>query len=360
VAGAEEAVVERAVGQRDITCGPRVIFSGVSEDAEPVPGLGARNSRCIDGAIAESTKRLYDKALRRFATFLGGPVTLDTIDAKLLAYWDYLLSYGEDTSTSQLTCVLHTLAGVLHYHPELRGKLPLAARGRKGFSKIKPSTERDPLPRGTVALLAAQALHEGREEFATILMVSFDALLRVSEWGHLRVGDVVDDGKSVALLLGEIVPTKTGVKQGVELLDPAAVRLIRRWLGRRRAVVGMGGKLFSFSREDFADELLRRARQVQLCPSLALPHCLRHGGATHMISSGFAVDDVLMRGRWKQVASLLRYAKPHTLVKIFARMPEQLRDESRLVGTFTDKAFQRVFEGLPPVWSPSEFEKLCL
>ena len=58
--------------------------------------------------------------------------------------------------------------------PHLKGKFPITARAKKGFARLRPSEERDPIPRGVAALFAAEALYDGDEEAAAIAINSGD------------------------------------------------------------------------------------------------------------------------------------------------------------------------------------------
>ena len=55
--------------------------------------------------------------------------------------------------------------------------------------------------------------------------------------------------------------------------------------------------------------------------SPAVPHQLRHGGASHDALSHVSDAEMLARGPWKSTSSLARYRRPARFVKALAELP---------------------------------------
>jgi hypothetical protein len=89
-----------------------------------------------------------------------------------------------------------------------------------------------------------------------------------------------------------------------------------------------------------------------------LPHCLRHGGATYFVHvHGWALAKVQLRGRWLCMSSLRRYSKPHVLVGVLARLPENTRFWGRLFEHFPEKTLTR---GAAGPWQLSNYEAIVI
>ena len=154
-------------------------------------------------------------------------------------------------------------------------------------------------------------------ENALRTLTARDGLLRQGECDKLRVADlsfVHDTGgqRQCALALGVVrrgERTKTGVRQGVCLLDPLTIELLEAHVAGREP----HAKVFALTTaQSFRRDWNELTGKLQL-PTRP-PHALRHSGAAEAVRRGWTLPDVKVRGRWRSDASVRRYTKTHDLV----------------------------------------------
>jgi len=281
----------------------------------------------LESAITPSTRKAYSASLRAFDDWCSAklPDTHQFFKHRLALLTEIGASFEQATALDHAMKEWMTwaslegqsaqrggllIAAVLHERPDLRGKLPLAARAAKAWRRRMPGGEGGPMPEPIVCALVAT--WPGEHALRTALM--FDCLLRIGETSALRKCDISDSGEDMALrLLG----TKTGqaVPQGVKVERTWVKILLRdhiRHLGPR-------DKVFTASQAEFRRELTAALHSLGV-PMLP-PHSLRHGGASAMFAAGRPCADIKIRGRWASDAAVKRYTKEHALTEYLARCP---------------------------------------
>jgi integrase len=136
--------------------------------------------------------------------------------------------------------------------------------------------------------------------------------------GDARMGA---DFKGVAIALPK---TKTGPNKFVKLLDPAVEKLLIR------AVHGLPPNSFVFPSNSTARADSFRRCLKDSCRALSVeglgfvPHSLRHGGATFMYINGHSIDEILLRGRWKNTDSARHYIQAGRALLLATKLPDLL------------------------------------
>jgi len=254
-------------------------------------------------AVNADTASKYEKALRRFG---HADAPSHRIDRLLAAHFVQLTAEGERPAKGELA-----IAGLLHYRPELKGRLARSARALRGWRAVMPGGEGGPVTYGAVGAVVVELLTQGKEEEALWAQLAFDSMGRGGELERLRLRDLADLGGDRAAI--HFTTTKTGRDQGVVLRLPETLFLLRARVRALRLQGADGAhRLFSIRAHHFR-RAWASALQAAGCPGRPA-HALRHAGAAEAIAAGADFRDVKLRGRWAADSSLRRYTKTHLLI----------------------------------------------
>lgn len=283
--------------------------------------------RLLVHGVADATNIAYLKEVEVFLhraqrerLDLRGSAALDWALARELDR----LCYSEGTHIGRGQKLIH---GFLHIFPEFRGeRLPLALRALRAWERFGTTNEGGPLARETCYLLAERMIADGEVEACVVTLLALDGYLREQDWEQLRGEDIVVSSPEkshelpgVALLLGRKhrgERSKTGQEQGVKLEDEFVVRV----LAALAALVPPDSRVFITA--DAFRRIWRSTLEKLDMGWVGPPHSLRHSGPSADASTGRrTLEDIRRRGRWSQIKSVQRYAKPHALTVHLARLP---------------------------------------
>ena len=152
-----------------------------------------------------------------------------------------------------------------------------------------------------------------------MLAVAYDGMLRQSELVALRIEDMVvaHDGSATVL----VRESKTdGEGEGEEQwLTPGTTALVQQWLAR--AGLDAGPLFRAVGNGDGPGEPLRPKSVARIFKRMArasgLPrhvvkkvsgHSTRVGATQDMVAGGISLPAIMQTGRWKNAASVMRYA----------------------------------------------------
>ena len=279
-------------------------------------------------SLADSSRGGYRRAVQLYHTYCGGAPSHQhrSVEQRSgvrdldLCVSRYLASVYQLGGGRRRQLAIATVYGLYFMHPRIRDQLVESQQLLTGWGRLRPSTPHPPLTWPLVTLIAVTMAVNGFADAALATLVSFDALLRVSEMANLRVSDVsapTDQrrGRSatsasaaaVSTLPSDhvvlrLASTKTGTNQSVHLTNTQVEHLLLlRVQGRP-----LGARVFQLARPGPGSNpaaAYRRALRV-VCDALGLrhphftPHSLRHGGATHaLLYLGHTIETVMLRGR---------------------------------------------------------------
>lgn len=249
----------------------------------------------------------------------------------------YLASIYRDGDGRRRQLAVNTVYGLYLLHPRIRHRLVESDQLLRGWSRLRPSSSHPPLTWPLVTLIAVTMAGNSYGDGAIATLVSFDALLRISEMASLRVQDVSppsdprrgrpsmpssssssgtgSDGGMVGSshVLLRLRITKTGRNQWVELTNSSIEKLLVHH------ITGRDGDELVFNLtapgccSHGGPSDYRYAFSV-VCRTLGLgsihftPHSLRHGGATHALQHlRQSIETVMHRGRWRSMSSCQTY-----------------------------------------------------
>ena len=235
---------------------------------------------------------------------------------KELAEYLYFLCYGLQKSPSIGALVFF---GLLCLAPELKGRLPLAARSLKALGKLAVSCEGGPLPEEIIFLVAVEMVRAGYLYHGAWVLCQYDVYAREQDMEQLRSDDVAFDGKRLALVFGEAArgqSAKTGHNQG------AVVRrglVIDVFLAQKEVTVD--GKIFPM-KQDALRKIWHKTLHNWGLDFAGPPHSIRHSGPSEDLARGrSSIEQVRRRGRWKSMGSVQRYTKSFALTRFRAKVP---------------------------------------
>ena len=257
---------------------------------------------------------------------------MTTVEDKDKCMADYLayLCYGLQKGLNEGR---FCFSGSQVVYPELFGKLNLAHRAIKSWTRLHVSGEGAPVPWEAVACIA-ELLRDGSDkgsEAAELVLISADCYLRESDWQTLRREDIVESlDHGIGLLLGVAErgeATKTGTRQGVRPDRFMIADIIRQCRNRTRP----GTKVFTISPSEYRQRWHSATKKLGFFPGP--PHCLRHTGPSFDFLTGYrSLDHIRTRGRWSGVSStVLRYAKTHSYIAADAAQPTNVKEHGQVL-----------------------------
>ena len=299
--------------------GPRAWENFMSSPITPLSKGGT--TRLIVHAVADASAlqwipkvREFLQAAKRSGTDLSMP---EGLDRGLAQYMDWLC-YGEQRSPSIGSLLFF---GILCLLPEMKGRLPLAARSLQSWTRLAVSVEGGPLPEEVIYLVAVEMLREGHLLEGCWVLCQYDTYGREQDMEQLCGCDIAWDGRTMALLLGASArgeSVKTGQNQGV-VVRRALVADILLALKENAGE----NKVFPIAQERFRRLWHRVLRRLGL-GFTGPPHSIRHSGPTEDLARNRAsLEAVRRRGRWKSLDSVQRYTKTFALVRFRARAPPE-------------------------------------
>lgn len=312
---------------RYIKRGPRAWENWHSDPLLPLRSGGT--TRLLVHAVADSSSALWIPKVRAFFDYCveqgENLESAASIDMAAAQYMD-LLCYGNLAHPSQGALLLF---GLLCLAPELKGKLHLAARSMKSWTKLVTTVEGGPVPEDIIMLIAVNLMASGCTEEAVWVLVQYDVYGREQDMQQLHVEHVSCDGHRVALLFGDSargLSSKTGVNQGTIIRRGIMADLLLAMQEFR--IKHKQPMIFTISQQTL------RANWHQVCRAIGVPfagppHSIRHSGPSEDLARNIAsLETVRRRGRWKALESVQRYTKTFALVRFWARTPSVTRERA--------------------------------
>ena len=132
--------------------------------------------RLRDFTVTEKTRQRYEVAVGRILPFLEQQPTLNNLDGVICDFIELQWSRGESVGM-----IADVLSGLHFYWPELRGLLRQAWRLFKSWRRIESPQRAPPLTVWLVKALVGRAVDRGELQFAVMVALGFNCLLRTGE-----------------------------------------------------------------------------------------------------------------------------------------------------------------------------------
>ena len=281
-------------------------------------------------------------------------------DTEVLSYLENLYDSGEGQAEAKLIC-----AAVLWMCPQLKGPqraaLPKCSVALRGWSRMEPDKTRAPLPYSVMCAMTVWLCREGqhrlRWQSALLLWVMFESYLRISEALALKSEDVIPwawldrNRMSPTTIMAcsslRQLLSKTNRHDLSIPLDLPRQRGLAELMLKVAQVRGPGAFLFELTPNCFRIHFKQALQAVGASVLSSVPHCLRHGGASHDVATrSRSLAQVQLRGGWSTVESLKRYEKHGILGRELASLSQHTRQEAHKQIAFLENNYYCLFAKL--------------
>lgn len=278
--------------------------------------------------VQPSTRARYDKALKKFASYLAEEnITLPTnklyLDLVVSDYIEHLWISGEGKALAS-----DSLAAIQDKQPQVRHQLLGSWRLLKTWSISELPNRAPPLPENALQCLVGYALFKQWPQFALSLLTAYYGMLRTGEVLSLSPANVTCMGPHRPLVIS-LGLTKGGKRAGAaESITLGIEEITRRWYQLTHvkksphylcpaAHVWRG--MFSSCLEGcgFADLGFR-------------PYSLRRGGATFWFHQHNSFDRLLVDGRWQSIRTARTYVNEGLALLAETTLPWNASNKSYL------------------------------
>ena len=315
--------------------------------ADPKPREGLLRRRRV-GRVTRDRYTLLVENFHRRSGLPWKPLASDLdriLDRELVAVF---LAGGEISDARYLLYALqwHHVLTKLH--------LPLSHASLAGFLRESREAIRDPATWEALLLTVDSMLSEvGPEkeealEVAVASLLTFDMFSRPSDWlaatpqtllAPLK-GQKGMAGRWAATLFPSTAARRSKTRQQNDTFVIGGSNPRRAWLSRVAAALAQRSKgrklLLNLSLDRFSAVL--RLHQARVNVPDAVPHALRHGGASCDSLNLPSESDVMARGTWGTLKSVARYRKPGRYLRQLARLsPAQRAHASALEPLLADR-----------------------
>jgi integrase len=257
----------------------------------------ARVGSLSDNRVSARTLERYRLAVHRFLDWMEceslEAATWVRLEKLLMRYIEELWATGEGKTLAN-----NTLSGVQHYL-STRRQMPGAWALLTTWGRLEVPARAPPVSRDLALALAGEACEQGREDFATLILLAFHCYLRPSEL--LRLGkSTISLGRTGAGVLS-LEWTKVGQQKGAKETVRVEDQLVLFWLRRRLVGRSSGALLLESSPYSFRKFLADGFKKLGVEHHGYMPYSLRRGGATHDFLVHRDIARCLFRGRWADV-----------------------------------------------------------
>jgi integrase len=245
-------------------------------------------------SISSEVQHQYEMYYNRFLDFCmenGEEVPKDamTMDAMLADYMDVCFLDKRTPHEGE-----KTMAAVEYKHLAYKGKLMRSKRAMKGWKKVMPSQSRLPLPKAVAYGIAMQLAAKGQREMALKVVTDFILYLRPGEGASLTGRCVVAPVRSAGVQFKWVTvvvrdfeglrPDKVGVFDNSIPVDrPADAWIGELLLKKAKSLKDKDHPLYTFTVDEFRNHFIQAGSDLGL--QNLHPYQLRHGGATHDLTS---------------------------------------------------------------------------
>jgi len=166
-------------------------------------------------------------------------------------------------------------------------------------------------------------------DYAIAMVLGHDCLLRPNELRNVTVGDVVavrDARTRSSTTVIRLSKTKAGLVQSVSIDNPDVDALVRTYVACVRATgtVTDHTRLFSFTYDQFRRALAGFGHTFGL-RMVFTPHSLRVGGSTEHWMRYRDASALQLRGRWRDLRSLMRYVQQCEVGLVGLKIPPSVQ-----------------------------------
>ena len=277
-------------------------------------------------AVADATSKQWIPKVRDFI-FIQKRAGIDltpphNLDKALATYMGWLC-YGEQRGPAIGSLIFF---GLICLMPEIKGKMPLAARSLKSWARLSVNSDGGGIPEEIVFMVGVSLIEQGHLHEGCWILVHYDSYAREQDMEQLWGADISWDGRSLAMVFGEAKrgeSVKAGFNQGVVTRRAVIVDILlalKKHAGDHN--------VFPMYQERVRQKWHRSLRGIGL--DFAGPlHALRHSGPSEDLARGRStLENMRRRGRCKAMGNVQRYTKSFALTRFRAQVPQDIADKA--------------------------------
>lgn len=288
--------------------------------------------------VTSLTRARYLKVTHDFfyAAGLAATSPRAEFDSRLSQHLLTLFLDGE-----QVAAARYAVYGLRWYLNLELNELPLSVQAVMGFRSLAHENSRD--PNVLEAVLAASvkgmnSLDLNRQIAAIAAVVQFDLVCRPSEVLKITPEWITKGppGRGGAQALVCFFPSSAEAtdkcrQQGDTVVAGEATQYdwISPLLLRLKKKVAPGNPVFPLTLAQYEAAFKANAVETKLPRAASMtPHRNRHGGASLMHINGSSTTDIMTRGRWSSLSSVMRYKKHGRYLRLLETLPDRVTVEA--------------------------------
>eukprot|EP00438_Fugacium_kawagutii_P009611 Skav215637 [mRNA] locus=scaffold736:68674:73286:+ [translate_table: standard] len=254
--------------------------------------------------ISERTLKVYQREVGYFFAYLrihqvSLPGSFARLDSEVAEYVNHL--YQED---EPLTKAGWLLSGLKRLYPRLKRELPISQQYYTNWSRSHTPRRAPPLTWAIVQSMVGLCIQQQWPRLGLLLLVGFLFFLRLGEILALEVTDfLVDLHESTVVIRIAASKTSPLAQQSLAHQDSTLCQFVQYFLHR----LPPAGRVWPLSTSYFRTCFTSICNFFSIADIAFVPYSLRRGGATYFYLLYNSLDFVVVRGRWKDVATARIY-----------------------------------------------------
>ena len=257
--------------------------------------------------VRSKTLKRYEESFDEVCGFLSKPTSFTVsdwaqFDQKIGSFVEILWEQGRSKSDAS-----YALASVQHFKPEAKGKLTYSWRLLKAWNKLELPSRAYPMT-GQMALAFAQRMiASGHTRAGWLVLVGFSCFLRTGELLSLKKEHVVFGLGSQKAVLYLLSPKGSHQSlhsaEKVVVTENVALNALKSLCKHR----SKDALLADVSPQQFRKIWHDCVEFFQLGELHVMPYAMRRGGATSAYQNGASFEELLIKGRWKNLSTARIY-----------------------------------------------------
>lgn len=272
--------------------------------------------------ISERTLRIYKREVAFFFHYfdLHGvslPRSFAKLDAEVAEYINHL--YQEDEAISRAGWLL---SGLKRLYPRVRRELAISQQWYNNWCRSHTPHRAMPLTWPIVPAFVGLCLDQKWYHLALLLLTGFIFFLRLGEILALETADFAVDLSEGTVLI-RIAASKTSplAQQSLVHHDATLASLTSSLL----QLLPPAGRVWPFTATYFRTCFKALTSFFDLGPFNFVPYSIRRGGATYFYIRLGSLDQVVTRGRWKDIATARIYLDDARATLVRMSLPTSTR-----------------------------------
>eukprot|EP00438_Fugacium_kawagutii_P015463 Skav202293 [mRNA] locus=scaffold3364:80637:81413:- [translate_table: standard] len=240
------------------------------------------------------------------------PTTVERLDLEVSEYVNHLFQEGESISHAGWL-----LSGLKRFMPRLKKELATSQQYFVNWQRDHLPLRAVPMPWSVLKVLASAAWTARQFDIVLCLLLGFAFYLRTMEKLNLRSEDVAIRGSDIFVTLEETKTSKQ-FKQSLVVRNLHLANILREGL----AHLPSSGVIWHFSPGKFRDSFNFLLKHVDLSHMQFSLYSLRRGGAMYAYVSSRNIEDIAIRGRWKDIRTARIYLDDARAAMLKQHLPE--------------------------------------